>query len=236
MRWWCYRFFADARRETKMNRTDPSARVRPGEAAPDFTLPAVHHAGSVSLADYRGRSALLLAIFRGLYCPFCRRAVAQFGSASEKLQRSGVESLAVVATELENARLYFKYRPARVPIAADPALLTHRAFGLPQTALDDKAMQAIQQTKIDPTGELGKPMMILEAAQALDKLHGYQQTATDGRDLEKQGVQSSGQFLLDRAGIVRWANIECAAEGLTGWGKFPSDEELLAAVSKLPAR
>jgi peroxiredoxin len=41
--------------------------VQPGEPAPDFTLPAANREGTVSLADYRGRSPLLLALFRGLY-------------------------------------------------------------------------------------------------------------------------------------------------------------------------
>jgi peroxiredoxin len=41
--------------------------VQPGEPAPDFTLPAAHGEGFVSLAHYRGRSPLLLALYRGLY-------------------------------------------------------------------------------------------------------------------------------------------------------------------------
>jgi len=41
--------------------------VQPGEPAPDFMLPAANREGTVSLADYRGRSPLLLALFRGLY-------------------------------------------------------------------------------------------------------------------------------------------------------------------------
>ena len=41
--------------------------VQPGERAPDFTLPAANREGTVSLADYRGRSPLLLALYRGLY-------------------------------------------------------------------------------------------------------------------------------------------------------------------------
>ena len=47
------------------------------------------------------------------------------------------------------------------------------------------------------------------------------------------GVQLKGQFLLDRDGVVRWVNIECAGEGLAGFGKFPTDEELLRAASAL---
>jgi hypothetical protein len=35
---------------------------------------------------------------------------------------------------------------------------------------------------------------------------------------------------VDREGIIRWLNIECAKEGLAGIGKFPTDEEILAAV------
>jgi peroxiredoxin len=44
-----------------------SGPVAAGEPAPEFTLPAAHGDGTVSLADYRGRSPLLLALFRGLY-------------------------------------------------------------------------------------------------------------------------------------------------------------------------
>ena len=87
--------------------------VQPGEPAPDFTLPAADREGSVSLADYRGRSALFLALFRGLYCPLCRRNIVQMGQAREKLQAVGVEMLGVVATKPEHARLYFRFHPAR---------------------------------------------------------------------------------------------------------------------------
>jgi peroxiredoxin len=41
--------------------------VQPGEPAPDFAVAAANRGGRFSLADFRGRSALLLALFRGLY-------------------------------------------------------------------------------------------------------------------------------------------------------------------------
>jgi peroxiredoxin len=46
------------------NRRSP---VTPGELAPEFDLPAATGGGSVSLANYRGKSPLYLALFRGLY-------------------------------------------------------------------------------------------------------------------------------------------------------------------------
>jgi peroxiredoxin len=47
--------------------TDTRPPLTPGEPAPDFVLPAGHGEGTVSLADYRGESPVLLALFRGLY-------------------------------------------------------------------------------------------------------------------------------------------------------------------------
>lgn len=209
--------------------------VQPGEPAPNFTLPAVDRDGTVSLADYRGKSPLLLAMFRGLWCPFCRRAIAQMGITRQKLQALGVEMLGVVATTPENARLYFKYRPTRVPLVADPELITHRSFGLPKPAVTPEFMQTLQAVRANPTGELPEAVPLAEIGSALDHLHGFKRTATDQADLERQFPQLKGQFLVDRDGIVRWVNVECAKEGLAGLGKFPTEEEFLAATRTLPA-
>jgi hypothetical protein len=38
----------------------------------------------------------------------------------------------------------------------------------------------------------------------------------------------TGQFLVDRDGIVCWANLELARGGVAAIGNFPSEEELLA--------
>ena len=47
--------------------TETARPLEPGDPAPCFTLPAAHGEGTVSLADYQGRSPLLVALFRGLY-------------------------------------------------------------------------------------------------------------------------------------------------------------------------
>ena len=41
--------------------------LRSGDPAPDFALPAVNRDGQVSLGDYRGRSPVLVGLFRGLH-------------------------------------------------------------------------------------------------------------------------------------------------------------------------
>ena len=204
--------------------------VAPGEPAPDFTLPAVDGTDQVSLADYRGRSPVFLGLLIGLWCPFCRRQIAQMGANEAKLKQLGVESLAVVATAPENARLYFKFRPTRLRLAADPELTTHRAFRLPKPALTGEFLKAIEATRVNPFGEFPEPVPITKAAEAQAKLDGYADNERDQADMMRQFPQLKGQFLIDRDGIVRWANIECANDGLAGVGKFPSEEEILAAA------
>jgi peroxiredoxin len=208
--------------------------VAPGEPAPDFTLPAVDREEMVSLADYRGRSHVFLGLFIGLWCPFCRRSIAQMGATESKLKALGVETLAIVATTPDNARLYFKFRPTRARLAADPGLTTHRAYGLPKPTSTPEFMDALGSTRINPTGELPEPLPIPQAAMALGKLDGYAENQTDKGDMKRQWPQLKGQFLIDRDGIVRWANVECGTEGFAGVGKFPSPEEILAAARALP--
>ena len=218
--------------------TTPETRppVAAGEPAPDFALPAVDRNETVSLADYRGRSSVFLALLIGLWCPFCRRQIAQLGATEGKLKALGVESLAVVATPPENARLYFKFRPTRLRLASDPELSTHRAYGLPKPAATPELMEALGSIRINPTGELPEPLPIVEAATAIGRMDGYSETQTDQADMARQWPQLKGQFLIDRDGIVRWANIECAKEGLAGLGKFPPEETLLSAAQALPHR
>ncbi len=209
------------------------APLQPGERAPEFTLPAADHEGSVTLADYRGRAPLLLGLFRGTYCPFCRRAIVRMGQAWERLRAEGVAALAIVATTPENARFYFRFRPPRLPVAADPEFVTHRLYGVPGPRITD-IEEALRTTRINPTGELPAPLPVREAFATLRRLEAFETTPTDREDAARAYLQFVGQFLVDREGIIRWTNIECAREGLAGFGTFPTDEELLAAVRALP--
>ncbi|MPR13829.1 redoxin domain-containing protein [Microvirga tunisiensis] len=210
-----------------MSISEAHPTISPGQRAPDFTLPAVDGSGTVSLADYRGRTPLFLALFVGLWCPFCRRAIAQVGMSEPALKASGIETLGIVATPPENARLYFKFRPTRFRLAADPELTTHRAFGIPKPTPTPELVKALGEIRINPDGILPEPLPIMEAAAAVAKLDGYTENDTDHTDMERQWPQLKGQFLIDRDGIVRWANVECATEGLAGVGKFPSSDDIL---------
>ena len=207
-----------------------TAPVAAGEPAPDFALPAVAGSGTVSLADYRGNSTLFLALMLGLWCPFCRRQLIQLGSLDGPLKALGVQSLAVVATAPDNARLYFRFRPTTLRLASDPELTTHRAYRVPKPEPTAAMLQDMDALRVNPDGIFPAPLPLAEAAALLQQRDGYVTNAVDQGDVERQWPQLKALFMIDRAGIVRWASIECADEGLAGLGKMASADVILGAA------
>jgi hypothetical protein len=160
------------------------------------------------------------------------------GLAREKLQAVGVEMLGIVASKPEHTRLYFRFHPARIPLAADPEMITLRAYGVPKPSVTPELLQVYHTVRTDMNGTLPAPVPIIEAPETLNQLDGYELSKTDQDDWQRQwqwdvSTQLIGQFLIDRDGIVRWINIECGKEGVAGLGKFPATEELLAAARLL---
>ena len=157
-----------------------------------------------------------------------------------KLQTAGVETLGVVNTTLERARLYFKYRPTKMPLAADPEAGTHRAYGVPAFQIGDTSQWPFRATpdelmslRVNPTGELPEALPPPEAAAEVNRREGFQLTEVDEQIAAANGGQLDGYFLLDRGGIVRWAHIE-AGERMADLGKFPTEADILAAARALP--
>ena len=169
----------------------------------------------------------------------------QLGATQEKLAAAGVETLAIVNTTVERARLYFKYRPTRLVLLADPDLTAHRAFGLPKVELiTDPAtggvsnwplkvrLEDLLAVRINPTGELSEPRNPMEAMNTVNQKDGFEWTEVDKQIAGAHGTVLPGHFLVDRGGLVRWAHVE-AKDRMADIGKFPSEEELLAAARTL---
>lgn len=207
--------------------------MRPGERAPDFALPALNEERTVALGDYRGRSALFLAIERGLFCPFCRMHMAQLGRTRQKLQELGADALVVVGTPRDRARAYLKVRPVPVPMVADPMHRTHEAFGLPRFPFTPDSEARLNSVLVNPFGDLPEPKPARQLAEELSRADPYEFTAADQEAFDVGQWQTTGQFLIDRDGIVRWSNVEGSKDGLAGLGRFPSEKEILAAARAL---
>jgi peroxiredoxin len=222
---------------------DQRRPLQPGESAPSFSLPSANLEGLTSLDSLRGRP-FLIGFYRGLHCPFCRRQVLQLAGVQPALHAAGVETLAVINTPVERARLYFRYRPTPVGLLCDPECLTHQAFGVPHIEFlpedsSDKPewpyradMPEFLASRINPTGELPQRVQPLEANNALNAMDGFELDEADHAILANHATQLVGHFLVDAAGSVRWMNIE-APDGPNSISVFPNAAQIVAAAERL---
>jgi peroxiredoxin len=223
--------------------TEQKRPLQPGDPVPAFTLPAANREGTVSLDDLRGRP-FLIGFFRGLHCPFCRRQVVQLGSVQPALRAAGVETIAVVNTPVERARLYDRHRPTTVTLLADPDCATHRAFGVPHIEFLPEgssehpqwplraSLPEFMAARINPTGELDEPLQPIETNPVLNAREGFEMEEADHAILAKHMAQLVGHFLVDAQGKVAWVQIE-APDGPNSIGTFPTPAELIAAANGL---
>jgi len=217
--------------------------LQPGDVAPNVVLDAITRQGKVALDDYRGHKPVLIGLYRGLHCPFCRRHIAAMAQLGPSLQERGIETLTVVNTPTERARLYLRHRPMNYLVAAaDPDRMSHRAFGLPNLEFTESenewprkvAMNDLMKMRVNPTGELPEPLNPMAAAEALNKMDGYEVTEADQQVMATGTGQLIGQFLVDREGVVRWTFTE-VPEGGHRLFAAPTPEEVLSAAQRVAA-
>ncbi|TJX05293.1 MAG: redoxin domain-containing protein [Mesorhizobium sp.] len=217
------------------------APLQPGDRAPNVILDAITREGKIALDDFRGHKPVLVGLFRGLHCAFCRRHIAAQARLDPELREKGVESLTVVNTPIERARLYFRYHPIPNLLAAsDPERASHRAFGLPNLEFTENetnwpykvSMAAVKDMRVDIPGELPGPMDPIAAGEILGKRDHYEMTEADEQMMAVGHGQLAGQFLLDRQGIVRWSFTEVPEGGRYMFGA-PNPQEVMSAVSQV---
>ena len=208
--------------------------VAPGEPAPDFALPAVAGPETVSLADYRGRSPVFLALMVGLWCPFCRRQLVQLGKLEGKLKALGVESLARGGDRARERAAVLQVQADAAAAGVRPRAVDAPRLRRAQARADagadagdgDHPRQSHRRTAraaADPRGRQG-------AARRLD---GYACTPADLGDIDRQWPQLKAHVhdrprrhrALDRHRVRR--------RGLAGIGKLPSEEVILDAARAL---
>jgi peroxiredoxin len=218
--------------------------VEVGDAAPAFTLPAVHRDGTVGLDDYRGKTGLLVAMFRGIYCAYCRRQMVQLAEIANALRKVSVEILVVVTTPVQRARVYAEFYPTTLPLASDPDMTTYKAFGLPRpivisTGATDWPLTVnpddIEEVvPVYTANEIAEPVSLGEAVRRFHAKDGFKPNEEDDRELEATWNQNSGLVLIDKYGIVRWVDVE-APGGFADWGHIAGNPEIVAAAQRLAA-
>ncbi|AYG65654.1 MULTISPECIES: peroxiredoxin-like family protein [unclassified Rhizobium] len=215
--------------------------LQPGDRAPNVVLDAITRQGKIAIDDFRGQKPVLVGLFRGLHCPFCRRQIAAMAELTDALQEKGIDSLTVVNTPIERARLYFRFHPLPNLLAAsDPERVSHKAFGLPNVQFTEDetdwphkvGISAVRSMRIDMPGELPQPMDPMTAMEFLDKADGYEITEDDKQMVATGEGQLVGEFLLDRDGVIRWCFTEAEEAGRHMFG-IPAPREVMSAASNM---
>ena len=224
-----------------MSESSERVMLREGEVAPPFSLPAVSREGTISLDEYGGNTALLMGMLRGVYCPFCRRQIAQLSELAESIRSQGIEMLLVITTPIDRARIYFKHYPTTMAIASDPEMTTHRAYGVPRAQPTDGV--TVWPNTVNPADldvvhadhswrDVNEATSLADAVLLLDRKDGYQRSDPEQDEQQVTWNQLCGLALIDKAGIVRWTNIE-ASGGVTDFGNIASASEIISATHGL---
>ena len=101
-----------------------SAVLQPGEAAPDFALPAVQ-GGTVALSALQGKSALLA--FVTAECPYCQK----LNKKLEAFELSADQQLVFICTGEEGARKIRETYSFAYPVLIDSAGVISQAYKTP---------------------------------------------------------------------------------------------------------
>jgi peroxiredoxin len=216
--------------------------VQAGDVAPAFTLPTVHRDGTVGLDDYRGETGVLVGILRGIYCSYCRRQMAQLAEIADALRGLSVEILVIITTPVQRARVYVEFYPTTLPLASDPDMTTHKAFGLPRPTIISTGTTDWPLT-VNPddieevvpvytAGEIAEAVSLGEAVRRFDAKDGFEPSEDDLREKEATWNQLTGLVLIDKYGIVRWVDVEAPA-GFADWGHIASNPQIVAAAQRL---
>ncbi len=108
------------------------ASVQVGDRAPDFTLPS-HTGQTVSLAEFRGKQAVVLFFYPKDGTPVCTKEVCSFRDAYEDFVQAGAAVIGVSSNSAESQQAFASRHRLPFVLLSDPAGSLRKAFGVPKT-------------------------------------------------------------------------------------------------------
>ena len=181
-----------------------------GRAAPEFKLAAAQ-GGEIGPQDFRGSKHVVLWFSKGLFCPFCRRNMAQLALRYPEIQALQAEVLQVTHNTLDEAHGYLKHYPMKFPYLCDADRAAHERYG-------------VEMIGMNPVGFLAS-----SAAVVADLITKGETTPPPIPYIRRYLGKDTNQavFVLDREGVVR------AEHRLGPNAPLPSPSDLISALQKL---
>lgn len=150
-----------------------------GQKAPDFTLPNAT-GGEVSLSSLIKKGPVVLSFYRGEWCPFCNLELRAYQQALPKMEALGAAFVAVSPEKPEFAQLLADKQKLTFPVLTDHENLIGRKYGL--------VYQMNSEVK------------------AIALNFGNDISERNGSD--KWELPVPGTFVIDRNGVVRFAQVD----------------------------
>jgi len=142
-----------------------SARLSPGDPAPDFTLPDAD-GKQVSLADYRGRRVIVY-FYPAAMTPGCTKEACDFRDSLAPLQAAGYVVLGVSRDAPEKLRRFRERDGLTYDLLSDPDRRVHRRYGVWGDKLNyGKVIQGVIRSTfvIDAKGRIEHALYNVRAA------------------------------------------------------------------------
>ena len=105
---------------------------RPGDHAPDFTVLA-HTGQQVSLADFHGKTAVVLYFYPRDGTPVCTKEACAFRDAYEDFAKAGAVVIGVSGDSLDRHRDFASGQRLPFLLASDEDGSLRKSFGVPRT-------------------------------------------------------------------------------------------------------
>ncbi len=165
--------------EQRLGVLAPGTGIAVGKKVPDVHARDVD-GDDVTLASLYAKGPILLAFYRGGWCPFCNAEVRAFTVAYPDFQRRGVTPVAVSVDRIEaDAKLRTTY-DIPFPILSDTDAQIIDAFRVAKT-VEGADLESMRSHDIDPSAYL-------------DRAH--------------HEIAIPALFLIDRSGVVLWAHSD----------------------------
>ena len=104
-----------------------SARLSPGDPAPDFTLPDAD-GKQVSLADYRGRRVVVY-FYPAASTPGCTKEACDFRDNLASLDGAGIDLVGISPDKPEKLAKFREAQQLTFPLLSDPSRSVLEAYG-----------------------------------------------------------------------------------------------------------
>ena len=148
-----------------------SARLSPGDPAPDFTLPDAD-GKQVSLADYRGRRVIVY-FYPAAMTPGCTKEACDFRDNLASLDGAGIDVVGISPDKPEKLAKFRESQQLTFPLLSDPSRSVLEAYGAygEKTLYGKKITGVIRSTfVVGPDGRIEQALYNVKATGHVEKL------------------------------------------------------------------